>query len=241
MKILHHRTINKLILIFIGVAFINTIVLSQNGFSVHMGVNSPVSDFGDRDYFEEEEALGAATGFVFGLNYSKPVSNFGLGIYLQSFFSVNGLQTHLKEEVEESFSDIDGLIPDFDITFNKYINVPTTIGVSQAFAVNNKIVLQARAGVTYNILKITDNVLEGGRYKLIVSHDAASSIGFNTGIGLLLGKGFSVNVNYFSLGSHKVGGTARDRYGSETFQDAPVKIDMISTTLGFRLLKGKHE
>ena len=205
---------------------------SQNNFSIHAGVAYPLSDFASED-INNDKAGGAATGFNIGLKYTYQLSDNGLGLFAGLDFNYNGLTKDSKNDIKELFESI-GVV-NADYTFFKYYNIPISAGLNYTYEANEKVDLFANAGLTFNLLKVSNFVIEADRFKITTEIDLANSIGFKIGGGILINKKMSIAIDYWGLGNHNLNGESKGEglaVRSEEI-DAVQKVDLFTMTLGY--------
>lgn len=200
------KTIKIFNLSILFLLFSTSVAVAQNDFGIHVGIASPLSDFGSQD-INNEKAGGAGTGFNFGLKYTYELSDNGLGLFAGIDFNNNGLTKGYKSDIEKAFEDI-GLLG-ADYTYFKYSNIPISVGLCYTYEANEKVSLFGNAGLSLNLLKVSDFVVEGSGLKVTTEFDLASSIGFRVGGGILINKKVPIAIDYFGLGSHSINSTAR--------------------------------
>ena len=120
-----------------------------------------------------------------------------------------------------------------DYTFFKYYSIPISAGLNYTYEANEKVDLFANAGVTFNLFKMSDFVIEADGFIITTEVDLASSIGFKIGGGILINKKISVGIDYLGLGNHSINGEAKsDGVPSEPI-DGEQKVDLLTMTIGY--------
>lgn len=201
---------------------------AQGKFSMHAGLAIPVMDFGSGD-IEDEDAGGAALGLNLGLQYVYPLTESGLGLFGGIDFTYNGLQKSIKDDSKELYEllGING-----DITFYKYINIPISAGLNFTHQANENTAIFANAGMVFNMLKITDMVIEMGNVEATTEIDMATNLGAKLGGGIIFNNKYSVALNYLALGTHNLEGRV-SFMGMFEDVEGKGKVDMLTLTLGF--------
>ncbi len=217
------------LLIFL-LLFATSETLSQNGFDIKVGIASPLSDFGSEDS-NNDKAAGAAIGFNIGLKYTYQLSDNGLGLFAGLDFNYNGLTRDTKNDIEEAFESL-GLLG-ADYTFYNYYNIPFSGGVNYTYMANEKVDLFGNAGITVNLLKISDFVVEGSGIKITSKYDLASALGFRVGGGILFNEKFSIAIDYLGLGRHDINGKARSDGIPTKDIDFDSTVSLLTMRLGY--------
>jgi len=220
----------KIIALFILSVCFTVKTYSQGNFSIHLGPSFPVSDFASDD-LDDEGAGGAAVGLNVGLQYIYPLSESGLGIFGGIDVSYNGLKKDVKDDIEEAFESIG--INDPEFKFYNYINIPITAGLNYTYQADEKIGVFANAGMAFNLLKITDMVIESDVPTLTSEIDLAYGIGFKVGGGLLINQKYFISVDYLFLGKYDIEGEVKIDGSYEEF-DGEQKVDLLTLTLGYK-------
>ena len=224
------KSINIFKLSILLLLFATSETFSQNNFGIHIGIANPVSDFASEDP-NNDMAAGAAIGFNIGLKYTYQLSDNGLGLFAGLDFTYNSLTRDTKNDIEEAFESI-GLLG-ADYTFYKYFNIPISAGLNYTYEANEKVNLFGNAGITFNLLKLSDFVVEGSGLKITSKYDLANAFGFKVGGGIIINKNVSIAIDYLGLGRHNINGKARsDGIPSEDI-DVEQKVDFLTMTLGY--------
>jgi len=201
---------------------ITSSAFSQGDIYIHFGPSFPMEDFAD----EEEAGVGLGLGF----QYTYPITESGLGMFIGIDFAYNGLNQDMKEDIEEETG-----LDDDDITFSKFLNFPVSAGLNYTLNADSNIALIANAGLTGNFLKITDLVFETPTGDVTVKYDLSSGFGYKLGAGVLINKKTSIEINYFGLGDYDI--DAEGEIPGEAMQEfeAETEIDILLITIGFLL------
>lgn len=201
-------------------------VYSQGGFSVHAGPAFPLSDFGDDDLFNDDDAGGAGVGINLGGKYIYKLNDKGLGLYLDVDFILNGLKSSVKDDIEDDMGS------GMDITYMKYINVPITAGLHYAFNANEKFALFADLGIGADFLKVTKMTLEEDNEELAINYDLSTQLAYKFGVGLLISDKYLIGLHYNGLGKHDMEGEIEYDGETEDLDDFELKVDILTLTFG---------
>lgn len=197
--------------IFITLVLINSINISQaqSSFQVHLGLTFPSGDFANYDEVNDfySGALGhtrsgnASTGLDLGVKYQTPAKVDGLFLVLNINLLYNLLNKDYREDIE------DDIIDDTDfanISFPKFINIPILAGLKYEIPVKEKLAFYGEGGLGFNMLKITKFKYKTEYYDYSEKYSPSLKLGFTIGGGVLIQDKFSIGLNYYGLGSHKV-------------------------------------
>ena len=210
--------------------FATSETFSQNNLGIHIGISNPISDFASENP-NNAMAAGAAIGFNIGLKYTYQLSDNGLGLFASLDFSRNSLTKDIKNDIEDVFESI-GLLG-ANYTFYNYYNIPISAGLNYIYLPNEKVGLFTNVGITFNLLKLSDFVVEGSGVKITSKYDLASAFGFKVGGGIIINDKISIAIDYLGLGKHTINGKARvDGISSEDI-DVEIKVNLLNITIGY--------
>jgi opacity protein-like surface antigen len=200
---------------------------SQSGsFSMHVGPGFPIGDFGDDDLDDEDSGL-AGVGFDLGGKYVYQLNSSGLGLFVGADLMFNGFKSDVKDDLEDG--------SDGDITFPNYINVPVLAGLNYTFEANSQISLFGEFGLGADLLKFTNEVIEGDDGDLEVVFDPDMKMAYKIGGGLIFNKNIGVEFNYFNLGKHKLDGEYKYDGDTEDIDDPQkIKVGIVTLTISKR-------
>lgn len=120
-----------------------------------------------------------------------------------------------------------------DYKYFSYFNIPLSAGLNYTYQANEKVALFGNGGITINMLKISDFIVEGSGIKVTTEQDMASAIGFRIGGGVLLSKKIAFAIDYYGLGKHNINGKARsDGIPTEDF-DYDLSVSLLTIRLGY--------
>jgi opacity protein-like surface antigen len=210
--------------------FATSQIVAQNRLDISVGLANPLSDFGSEN-LNNEDAGGAALGFSAGIKYTHQLSDNGIGLFAGLDFNYNNLTKNVQNDIEESFEDAGILGADYD--YYSYLNIPLSTGLNYTYAANEKVALFGNAGVSFNLLNITDFVIESGGTTVTTEFDLANSVGFRIGGGVLFSESISVAIDYYGLGSHDVNGEARTAGLPPEDLDGDIAVNMLTIRLGY--------
>jgi hypothetical protein len=163
----------------------------------------------------------AATGFTVGYKYYSPLSvqNLSWVFGIEAFY--NGLNSDLKDNIEDAFNKLD---VDIDITYPAYINFPVTIGLNYAVPLSGekiKLYGEAALGINYSIMtngsanyEYNKNIYDyEGKFKF------TSEFGVAYGLegGLFINEKYSIGLRYNNLGSYKYKYETEEEYDIKTY------------------------
>ncbi|HIP34088.1 MAG TPA: hypothetical protein EYG89_05130 [Bacteroidia bacterium] len=218
--------------------FSTSLLYSQGKTNFHIGPTFPMADFGDDDT-DNEKALGAGIGIGLGIEYIYPLNDNGLGLFAGFDINYNPMKSDVKDEIVDIFSSISsGEIDEDDITFNKYFNIPISVGLNYTYKADEKLSIYGNFGLVANFLKITDLTVDFQGDEITSEYDLASSFGTKIGGGIILNDKTYISLNYFGLGKHKINvetttsGDLDDNSNKVKFKS---KVNMLTLTIGFRL------
>ncbi len=204
---------------------------SQESYIIHVGISLPLSDFGSEDP-NNDYAGGAATGISAGFQYIYPITETGLGIIAGLDMHYNSVSKSVQDDIKSYFNSMG--IYNAEFTFYKHINIPVSAGLNYTYKADDRLSVFANAGLTLNFYKMTDMVITVDTQDVTTSFDAASSVGFKIGGGILLNNRISLAVDYWGLGNHEITGEMSSGGQTENI-NGKQKVDIFSVTLGLRL------
>jgi hypothetical protein len=184
------------------------------------------------DFASQKPGSGAAVGLNVGSQYVYTFYK-GIGVFGGIDFNYNGLEKDYKDKSKELYEAAG--INIIDINFSKFINVPITAGLSYKFEAGNKIGVFAKAGLSFNFLKMTDFELKADTIaaSYTVEYDIANDFGFKLGVGILINHKISVSLDYLDLGKHNINGEMKMTGYPDYPFDFNVKVDLLTLTVGY--------
>lgn len=207
--------------------FLSGNLYSQSSFSIHAGPAFPQSDFGDDDIYDDD-AGGAGVGFNLGGKYIYKLNEKGLGLFFGADFSLNGLKSSVKDDIEEEVGT------DVDIKYYKFINVPIIAGLNYNFKANEQVSLFADLGIGADFFKVTNMTLEAENEKLEYNFDLSTQLAYKFGGGLLIQDKYIIGLHYNGLGKHNVKGEMKYDGDTEDLNDFELKVDVLTLTFGIK-------
>ncbi len=231
-----------MLLISQGVTYSQTDITSvQKKHSLHFGAVFPLGKFADDD-MDYNKSSGAATGVNIGYEFIYPLSDGGLGLFACIDINYNELQKSIKDSVDELWGS--SMVERIDVKLPKYLNIPISTGLNYTFKGNEKLSLYGDLGVLFNILKMTDYIVDGNfnggnSFGITTKVDLANSFGYKLGGGLIINKKIVLSINYFSLGEPEINGEHKlYNEGVLTFEeeieDYKPPIDFLTLTIGLK-------
>ena len=169
---------------------------SQSSYQIHIGPSFALSDYGvypihtpDRDYY-----ASGAMGIDAGFQYTYQWSEIGFGVYASADFIVSRVNEDWVNKCYELtfYWDLKEL--------PVYLYLPLSGGLSYTYKASKLFSLTGHVGMTYNRLKVTDNMWENCNRET----DWTSGFGIKAGAGILLWGRLPLTVNYLGLGKHQI-------------------------------------
>lgn len=207
-------------------------------FGVYLNGISPMGDLGAGDninknaanplmdyalWSEDGKQGYADIGGGIGFDVTLPIAK-GIGVFAGADMFYNSNKSDLKDYFEENSKDMVGpFVNKFDYSLSNFINIPLYIGVSYILNYENNFTLYAEAATGPNFRVITDykdeiTYANGDTEKLTLDYNTATTFGFKVGAGVLMWNRMTVVIDYYSLGSAKVTGTASTKGGNTTIE-----------------------
>jgi hypothetical protein len=189
---------------------------SQGNLTINLGASIPISEY--------SETIGIGAGL--GLQYIYPLSDNGLGI----FVGIESIYNGLKESITKEIQDIN---QDINFRWQKILNFPLSTGLNYNHRLNEKFTLFANGGLTFTILKLTDQVVTSPNDKSTIKTNLTSSFGVKFGVGIEFKEKITLSLNY--LGFNKYDLHKKAEYsGTTKYFDSKLKVDMGTLCLGYR-------
>jgi hypothetical protein len=201
----------------------------EGSFSMHLGASLPLSDFGDDD-ISDDDSGGAGVGLNLGGKYVYTLNQSGLGLFVGADFMYNGLKSGYKDDFENAL----GLSSSADIKFYKYVNVPIMAGLNYTVKANDQISLFADFGIGASILKMTEMKVEENNNEVLLNWKLSTVLGYNFGGGVLINDKYSIGLNYYGLGEHKLKGEVEANGQTQDMDDIKLKVNILTLTAGIK-------
>ena len=180
----------------------------------------------------------AGVGFNIGFDVTVALPVEGLGVFggIDFFYNFN------KGDVRDCFEDWSHEImkepgissADFHLPY--VMNIPILFGLNYLHNFNNIVGVWGEAAIGPNFRLISDYKFETKYTALIldpdgdydqttetVDYDAATTLGFKLGAGVMLWNRMSIGLDYYSLGSAKINGTDKYKLGDRVIIDEKFK------------------
>lgn len=205
--------------------------LAQGKFLVHSLISVPAESDPSKDPFNMDIGV-AGIGFGLGIQYNYIITKNGFGVFCGADFIYNGVNESAKEEMKSTYENL-YQVTDPDIKYFKLLNFPFSAGISYLLKTGGRISFYANSGLCWNVLKMTDTVVESDNDRLKVEPEPAGNFGFRAGAGIIFNERIAASVNYLGLGTHEISylisstGFAWEIEGKQ-------KIDLVTFCLGYR-------
>lgn len=196
--------------------------------SVFGGISLPTGDFGD----DGSESDGyAKTGFLAGVDYTKPLAMEGLGWFSTLALIYNPLD---KDKLEEALSE------EFDVDLEgamksgSWLNIPVLTGVKYSFTAQETMNLFVLGQVGLDIVKPNKIKFEpeGVDEEAEMKFDTKAAIGFSVGAGINFGN-LTITARYLGTGETEIEPEIEVDGDSENLDPQDKKIGMLTLTLGY--------
>lgn len=181
---------------------LSSVCNAQGKFQIHPILSVPAESDPSKDPFNMDIGV-AGIGFGLGVQYNYIITDNGFGVFCGADFLYNGVNESAREEMKSTYEKLYH-VTDPDIRYFKLLNFPVSAGISYLHKTKGRISIYANTGLCWNVLKMTDTVVESDNDKLRVEADLASNFGFRAGAGILLNERITATVNYLGLGRHKI-------------------------------------
>jgi hypothetical protein len=202
--------------------------------SLNAGVNIPVGAFGSDGHDDYDG--GASLGMTAGLQHVFGLTDAGLGLLLGVDLNYNWLQQDVKDGMNQVLID-SGFVGSRH-KYYEYLNIPVSLGFQYAFKATEQLSVFVNAALVVDFLKVTNYTVEVDNVEVRSEFDMTDNIGYKVSAGVMMGKGFSVSMQYFGMGVFDVKGTVSSMGYSDTFE-SKLRVDFLTLTLGFRIAGGK--
>ncbi|MBQ6084791.1 MAG: outer membrane beta-barrel protein [Bacteroidales bacterium] len=214
-------------------------------FGVYVGYAIPMGDMGQGDeikttgvnafdgldkyalMFETGKQGYADMGFGVGFDVTVALPVEGLGIFggLDFFYNTN------SSYITDAYADwgkvwvaTSPINAEYQFTAPNFMNIPVLFGVNYQHNFNHIIGIFGEAGVGPNFRMISSGE-ETFKYvglddeKITYSYDSATTLGFKVGAGVMMWDKMSIVLDYYSLGSASIKGTAKGEFGNTSIEN----------------------
>ena len=214
-------------------------------FGVYVGYAIPMGNMGQGDeiktsgvnafsgmdnyalMFETGKQGYADMGFGVGFDVTVALPVEGLGIFGGLDFIYNTNSSYITDAYNEwgkAYVALNPLCSEYKFVAPNFMNIPVLFGVNYQYNFNNIVGLFCEAGVGPNFRVISSGE-ETFKYigaedeKITYSYDSATTLGFKIGAGVMMWDKMSIVLDYYSLGSAKIKGTAKGEYNNTTIEN----------------------
>ena len=209
-------------------------------FGVYVGYAAPMGDMGQADeiktsgvnafsdldkyalMFETGKQGYASFGVNLGFDVTVNLPVEGLGVFggVDFFYNTN------SSNITDAYADwgklwvaTSPINADYNFVAPNFMNIPILFGVNYQYNFNHIVGIFGEAGVGPNFRMISDGEETFKYYgfddeKITYSYDSATTLGFKIGAGVMMWDKMSIVLDYYSLGSAKIKGTAKGEYGN---------------------------
>jgi opacity protein-like surface antigen len=197
--------------------FAGSQLFAQTNIYLNLGGAIPNGDFAEGEIsksgidwglFDDDKDGGAGLGFNVGLKFNIATGINGLRAMITLDGIYNGLNSELREYFSDLIDDVEDDYKEFELTTQKYLNIPAMAGVNYTYNFNNKFGLFAEAGLGPNLRIITkyERYEESTSRKTTttIEYDPKISLAYQVGAGIELSKRITIGIDYYNLGSAKV-------------------------------------
>lgn len=199
---------------------------AQQGFSLHAGASIPTGDFGD-DGNNNDNGGGASLGFNIGAEYRYKHRK---GPFF-TFASIDYLNNGLTSKIKNAMS-YDGV----DITYPRFTNLPIIGGLGLELNTSKAAHLFFSAGIGVNYFSMTDMVLKANGQTATGSFGTSNDFAYKLSIGYIFNQKYTLAINSFGLGDHKLKMTTTDNYGNKASStSSSLNVSLLTVTFGVRL------
>ena len=216
-------------------------------FGSYFGYAAPMGDMGQADeiktsginafeglnnyalMYETGKQGYASVGFNLGFDVTITLPVEGLGVFGGVDFFYNTNSTNITDAYDswgKYWVMLDPLYrSDYKFTAPNFMNIPILFGANYQYDFNNIVGLFCEAGVGPNFRVISDGVetfeyVGAPEEKITCSYDAATTLAFKVGAGVMMWDRMSIVLDYYSLGSSKIKGTVKSEYNGTTVSNS---------------------
>ena len=179
-------------------------------------------------------SVGANVGF--DVTVALPVE--GLGVFGGIDFFINSNKNDIRDYCDDRSNEIikQEDVSSVDVNLPNVMNIPILFGLNYLHNFNNIVGIWGEAGIGPNFRLISDFKAEKnyaalqldplGNYDQkseTMDYDAETTLGFKLGAGVMLWNKMSIGLDYYSLGSAKINGTAKTKFGDRVVLEEKFK------------------
>lgn len=184
--------------------------------------------------------MGVNLGF--DVTYNLPVE--GLGVFggLDFFYNSNSLYIcDAYEELAKFEVALDPMLSEFQYSLPHFMNIPILFGVNYQHNFNHIVGIFGEAALGPNFRVISDaeqtfKYIGAPDVKETINYKTATTLGFKVGAGVMMWDRMSIVLDYYSLGSSKIEGTAKMESGNTSVtNDFKGKNDISASELVVRV------
>lgn len=228
--------------------FLSIVVFAQKPvrFGVYVGEANPMGNIADgekldktvlapyRDFSKwaflcetaSQGYVGVGGSVGFDVTYVLPVK--GLGVFCGIDYFLNTFQSEITDAYSNWQTEEEKLsgVKSFDYSLPYFMNLPILLGVNYQYNFNNIVGIFGEAAVGPNFRLVSDyqtkkeyaNSFPTETTK--IEYDAATTLGFKVGAGVMMWDKMSIVLDFYSLGSAKLEG----KYSCESNSDDKGKV-----------------
>jgi len=230
-------------------------------FGVYLGEATPFGQMGEGDeisttgvnafdglekyaLFNEDGKQGFADyGFNIGFDVTVNLPVEGLGVFGGLDFFYNSNNSNIKDAYAAmtTYMVAHTTVAEYDYTLPNFMNIPILFGVNYQYNFNHIVGLFCEAGIGPNFRvissgEITKKYIGLPDVKETINYKTATTLGFKVGAGVMMWDRMSIVLDYYSLGSSKIEGTAKMESGNTSVtNDFKGKNDISASELVVRV------
>ncbi len=204
-------------------------------FGVYVGEATPFGQMGQGDeiattgvnafqglenyalFYENGKQGYAGIGFNVGFDVTVNLPVKGLGVFGGVDFFYNTNSSYIKDAYADLAAYMVAMNPflaEYSYSLPNFMNIPILFGVNYQYDFNHIVGLFCEAAVGPNFRVIgkyedTEKYVGAPDDKVTVNYDSATTLGFKIGAGVMMWNRMSIVLDYYSLGSAKIKGTAK--------------------------------
>jgi hypothetical protein len=168
----------------------------------------------------------AKTGIIVGFQYSYQIASCGIGLFAGLDIIYNNVNKEYKDSVEYYLNEWFG---NESIEFPKHYNIPISAGIEYLYQASDRITLLWNLGITYNFFKTSNQIIDDE----YTETDWGSSLGFKSGIGIIIKEKVSISLDYLGLGEYDTNIKLYDSGSFVTEGESVETVNMLTLTFGW--------